>query len=114
MLQNRCPQKSRGLELTKVEIDLGRGSCALNRWWKLHQVLAIGKRALRKMGNSDSARIIYDWQLTTRWLVLEAPHWTLELDGAEWQALSRALRHSGTAGRSMLAWINAHKVGSYE
>lgn len=100
--------------LTRVEIDLGKGSRASNRWGELNALLFKGKHKLRDMGNLDDARIIYVWQRSDRYKIREAPHWTLELDGAEWQALSRALRHTGTAGRSMLAWINCHRTDSYD
>ncbi len=109
MLAARAPQSG----LIKVEIFLGTGSRARTRWWNLNASMSIGKRALRKMGNVNDARVLYEWQLTSRWLVLEAPHWTLELSGEEWQALSRALRHSGVGGRSMLAWINNHKEDTH-
>jgi len=94
--------------LTKVEISLGVGSRALGKWNLLHNVLMEGKRELRRMGNANDARVLYRWQKTSRYLIVEQPHWTLELDGHEWQALSRALRHSGTDGRSLLAWMNSY------
>ena len=105
MIKNRRVQ----MGLTKVEIDLGVGARALSKWNLLHNVLMEGKRELRRMGNQVDARVIYLWQKTPRYLIVEAPHWTLELDGHEWQALSRALRHSGTDGRSLLAWFNSYQ-----
>ena len=109
MIQSRRVQ----MGLTLVEIDLGVGCRALSKWNLLHNVLMEGKRELRRMGNAADARVIYLWQKTSRYRVVNQPHWILELDGHEWQALSRALRHSGVDGRSLLAWINIRKVCGY-
>lgn len=109
MIEKRRPQ----MGLTRVAIPLGNGSAALTRHTKLHALLILGKQRLRAIGNPDDARAVYMWQLTSRYRIVEAPHWTLELNGEEWQALSRALRCIGREGRSMLAWLSIRKVDTH-
>lgn len=108
-IEPRRPQ----VGLTEVVINLGKGSSALNRWTHLNHLLRIAKQRLRKRGNHDDARAIYDWQLSKRYRVAELAHWTLEMTGEEWQALSRALRLTSTDGRSMLAWLSKRKLDTH-
>ncbi len=108
-LQPRRPRKG----LTKVEIDFGSGSRARTMWEQLHAILYTARNQLRARGNNSDARLLYDWQQTYQYKVVEAPHWIMELSGEEWQALSRGLRLAGTSGRSMYAWIMRHKVDTY-
>lgn len=101
--------------LTKVEIDFGSGSKAMRRYVKLHVLLTFAKRKLRKMGNLEDARTIYLWQCSIGYKIDQQPQsWVLEMTGQEWVALSRALRQQGTKGRTMVTWLTAQRVCSYD
>lgn len=108
MIKRRTPQGG----LLKIEIDLGEGSRAYARWKMLDALMPALRQVLRDKGNADQARVLWDWQQGFGYRIDRAP-WTLTLDGAEWQALSRALRHQGTRGRSMYVWIGQHKSETY-
>lgn len=110
MIQSRCAQSG----LVSVKIDFIGGSRALKMTTKLHALLRYAKGTLRALGNVEDARVISDWQRTHRYKIANTPHWIMDLDAREWQALSRGLRQIGQPGLSMLNWINAHKVSNYD
>ncbi len=110
MIPNRKPQNG----LVKVEIDFIGGSRALRYTRRLSKLLMQGKKVLRGMGNRQDADLLTEWQLTTRYRITNQHHWIMELTGQEWLALSRALRHQGTSGVSLLSWLSRHKLNYYE
>lgn len=109
-MESRRPQCG----LLKVEIDFGSGSGAMRMWNKLDALMPAVKHLLLLEGQPGQWRILRDWQRSVYYRVPELKNsWVMELDGEQWAALSRGLRHLGPRGRSMMAWINNHSMNTY-
>ena len=109
MIEHRAPPN----KLLRVEINFGRGIKAKRYYERLVSIMPLVKHTLDKLGNKDHADLLRLWQRTLRFRIAEAPHWIVELDALEWQALSRGLRHQGTQGRSLYEWIQRNHTRTY-
>ena len=109
MIEHRAPPN----KLRRVEINFGSGTKAKRYYERLVSIMPLVKHTLDKLGNKDHADLLNLWQRTLRFRIAEAPHWTVELDAMEWQALSRGLRAQGTKGRSLYEWIQRNHTRTY-
>ena len=109
MIEHRAPPN----KLLRVEINFGTGTKAKRYYERLVSIMPLVKHTLDKLGNKDHADLLWHWQRTLRFKIAEAPHWTVELNAMEWQALSRGLRAQGTPGRSLYEWIQRNHKRYY-
>lgn len=109
-MQGRRPQCG----LTRARIDFGTGTRALKMWTALDVLMPAVVQTLKNVGHPSQARLLVDWQRSFNYRVPELiGSWVMELDGEQWAALSRGLRHLGPKGRARLDWIYQHVEYTY-
>ncbi len=80
------------------------------RYLNLEKLLREAISNFRRELLFEYAMTIKEYMKTSRWKIRDAPHWKLELEPEEWQAISRGLRDlNKPEANSMYQWLNTHK-----
>lgn len=93
-----------------IDLNVRGVGAAQARYLKLEQLLREAIVNFRQELLFDYALTISLYMKTTRWKIKDAPHWKLELEPEEWQAISRGLRDlNRPEANSMYQWLNQRK-----